>query len=240
MPSDPAIQHSFQSAEQLARESAAAITQLAATAIASRGVFRIALSGGSTPQRLYGELARAPIDWSRVELFWGDERNVPHDDPQSNYRMVRLALLEPAHVPSTSAMGVPTHLPSPSDAAWSYERTLRDRFHEAADGGWPRWDLVLLGLGDDSHTASLFPHTKALHETGRWFVANDVPQHQTTRLTLTYPAINSAAAVWFLVAGRSKRGALETVWQGRRSIDDYPAQGIDPTDGELHWWLAID
>jgi 6-phosphogluconolactonase len=171
-------------------------------------------------------------------LCWGDERNVAQDDPQSNYRMVKEALLDPANVPASSVCAVPVNLAKPQQAALDYEIKLREQFGEAADGSWPRWDLVLLGLGEDGHCASLFPHTSALQTKDRWFVDNWVPQLDTHRLTLTFPAINSARDVWFLVAGQGKQPALQTIWTGERDVQKHPAQGIQPTRGKLQWWLG--
>jgi 6-phosphogluconolactonase len=234
-----ALMHRFSGSQELAIQVAEAIAELIRHDIAQRGIFRIALSGGSTPRVVYSRLARdRGIAWDRVLLCWGDERNVLPEDSQSNFRMVKESLLDPAQVPATSYLPVPIHIEKPQQAALEYENSLRERFQGADEGGWPRWDLVLLGLGDDCHCASLFPNSAALHVKDRWFIDNWVPQLNDHRLTLTFPAINSAREVWFIVSGQGKQRALETVWSGPRDIHRYPAQGIQPTHGRLQWWLG--
>lgn len=225
--------------EQLLGDVLRAFLALAKQAIDDRGVCRVALSGGSTPRRLYEALAHSDLDWSRLRLFWGDERNVPQDDAQSNYRMVAETLLRPAGVPPQSVFPVPVDVAQPAAAAHRYEATLRQQFGQSptgpgdgapGDASLPHWDLVLLGLGDDVHTASLFPQTRALQVRDRWFVENWVEKFSTYRYTLTAPAINSGRQIWFLVSGQSKREALGKLLD--RSVEDphrYPAQLIRPT-----------
>jgi 6-phosphogluconolactonase len=183
---------------------AAHIRRSAERAIASRGRFRVALAGGSTPRALYPQLVTG-VDWTRTDVFLGDERVVPPDDAQSNYRMVRETLLDPAGVPAANIFRWRTEEPDLDGAALAYEQALRAR---AAP---PLLDLALLGLGPDGHTASLFPGTAALTVEDRLAVAVDVPAHGSRRLTLTYPALLDAAEVVFLVAGRDKRAALADV-----------------------------
>lgn len=205
---------------------------------AARGHFSVALSGGSTPRTLHTLLAAPPyrdqINWSRIEFFWGDERYVPPDDPESNYRMARETLLDHVPVQPTQIHLVPTQLGDPAATAVAYADDLRHVFRLGPDE-LPRFDLILLGMGPDGHTASLFPHTAALHARGRLVVANAVPQLQTYRITLTAEVINHAAAIVFLVVGDDKADALRAVLQGQRDIETYPSQLIAPTDGELHW-----
>ena len=182
---------------------AARIRALAAAAVVARGRFRVALAGGSTPRALYPKLVDG-IDWARADVFFGDERAVPPEDPQSNYRMARETLLAPARIPDANVHRWRGEAPDLDDAAREYEHDLR------AGGGGPL-DLALLGLGPDGHTASLFPGTAALAVEDRLAVAVDVPALGTRRLTLTYPAFLEAGAVFFLVTGRDKRAALADV-----------------------------
>lgn len=200
-------------------------------AIRQRGVCRVSLSGGSTPKRLYQRLATSGLDLTRVEWFWGDERNVQADHADSNFRMVREALLTPANVPAERIFPVPVNVADPADTARQYEQTLKARFGAdlAADGRFPRWDLVLLGLGDDVHTASLFPESPALSVRDAWFVENWVEKLAAYRYTLTVPAIRSAEEIWFLVTGASKREAFRRLQSEERDPRLYPAQAITPT-----------
>jgi 6-phosphogluconolactonase len=188
----------------LVETTAARIRDVAAGAIAARGRFRVALAGGSTPRALYPALADG-IDWTRAEVFFGDERAVPPDDAQSNYRMARETLLDRAAVPPTSVHRWRAEAADLDAAARDYESAL------SAVAGPPWLDLALLGLGPDGHTASLFPGTAALAERSRLAVAVDVPAVGGRRLTLTYPALLGARAVFFLVAGGGKAGALADV-----------------------------
>lgn len=214
--------------------------------IASRGRCSLALSGGSTPKRLYQIIVESSLDsldWSRVDLVWGDERNVPHDHVDSNYKMVREAWLD--RLDPTKAYHVPRIFPvqisvnAPERAAAEYELQLRRVLdpEQKLVNDFPSLDIVLLGLGDDAHTASLFPETEALEETKRLFVANYVPKFAAYRLTLTAPMINAAKNVAFLVCGLSKRPAMEVVLHGPRHPNEYPAQLIEPKHGRLLWFV---
>jgi 6-phosphogluconolactonase len=200
---------------------------------------RVVLAGGATPRRTYELLAgterRARVDWTRVEFFWSDERTVPPTHPESNYRMAAETLLCPLGIPATQVHRMQGEAADPDAAARSYELELAASFGVATGGAPPRFDFVFLGLGADGHTASLFPHTHALGERRRWVVANYVPQLQTTRLTLTYPVLNAARCVVFLVAGREKASALARVFDSSTSYEEVPAKGICPVEGELHW-----
>lgn len=210
-----------------------AFLRLAKETIAARGVFRVSLSGGSTPKRLYEELATSDLDFARVQWFWGDERNVPHDHADSNFRMVNTALLKPANIDSANVFPVPVDIDNPAAAAINYEATLRRQFAspEAVDeaGDFPAWDLVLLGLGDDAHTASLFPKTSALDVSDRWFVENWVEKFAAYRYTLTAPAINSGREIWFLISGSGKKEAVGRIMGDDRDFRLYPSQLIRPT-----------
>jgi 6-phosphogluconolactonase len=230
----------FDDAASLATAAAERFVATAQAAVAARHRFSVALSGGSTPRALYSLLAAPPyhdqIDWRRAWIFWGDERTVPPNDPQSNYRMAREALLFHVAVPATQVFRMLGELADPATAAALYEVNLRRAF-ALAPGELPRFDLVLLGLGPDGHTASLFPHTSALHVADRLAVANRVEQLSTTRITLTAPVLNNAAQVLFLVSGSDKAAPLAHVLQGPRQRDDVPAQLIAPTHGEVIWMV---
>ena len=207
--------------------------ELVSQTLAKQDTFSVSLSGGSTPKRIYEMLAENDLPWSQIHFFWGDERNVPHDHDDSNFKMVRKALLDPANVPSSSIHPVPVNIDNPASAAKAYEATLREHF---AGQAFPAWDLNLLGMGDDAHTASLFPGTKAIDETGRWFVENHVEKFDTFRYTLTSPAINSAKQKWFMVAGANKREAFSKVLSGDKDPSLYPSQLIaDPK-----WYMTAD
>jgi 6-phosphogluconolactonase len=191
------------------------------------------LAGGSTPKATYGILARdyaERIDWSRVHVFFGDERNVPPDHEDANYRMAREALLD--HVPIGGVHRMRGELP-PDEAAAAYEVELREFFGAEK---LPRFDLILLGIGGDGHTASLFPETPALEVHDRWVVANPVPKLDTTRITLTVPVINAARSVVFLAAGKDKAEALKEILEGDADPREYPAKLVQPLGGP-EWML---
>ncbi len=219
--------------ETLASVIAAAFTGLTERPAAP---FTVALAGGSTPKRLY-ELLAAPslrdrVAWQSLELFFGDERAVPPDHADSNYGMARRALLD--HVPVTAH-----RMAAERDDADGYARLLGERIGKRRDGV-PVLDLVLLGMGDDGHTASLFPGTRALAERTRWAVMNDVPQLGTRRMTLTYPILNAAERVWVLIAGAGKRERVaECLAAAGRDEHPppYPILGVRPSPGELIWYL---
>lgn len=222
--------------EAVAREAAARFARLAQQTVAERGQFAVALSGGSTPRELYALLSASPyheqVPWPGVHLFWGDERCVPPDDPQSNYRLVRETLLEHVPFPAANVHRIRAEL-SPDVATEAYARELRRFF--AADEGTPRFDLVLLGMGPDGHTASLFPGTAGLEETGRAVVANWVPQQGVWRITLTYPTLNAARRVIFLVTGAAKAEPLRDVLHPSPHRPALPVQRVRPTEGTLTW-----
>ncbi len=222
----------FDDAEALAAAVAADLCEL--TERHTRIPFTIALAGGSTPKRLYELLAADPyrerIRWKDIEFFFGDERSVPPHHPDSNYGMAKRALLD--HVPSLAHRMV-----AETGDARGYARLLSERIAERRDGV-PVLDLVLLGIGDDGHTASLFPGTAALDEHTRWVVMNDVPQHHTTRMTLTYPILNAAERVWVLIAGAGKAAMVaECLAAAARHETPRPILGVRPTAGELVWFL---
>ncbi len=213
-----------------------AFRDAAARAIAERGRCAVALSGGRTPNELYRSLARpqvgAPIDWSRVHLFWGDERSVPPADPQSNYGNA-MAALAAAPIPPQNVHRMRAEAMPPESGADEYERLLRSFF--VTDGEWPVFDLVLLGLGPDGHTASLFPGTPALDEHRRLAVAQWVPSQSTVRMTLTYPVLNAARQVCFLATGEEKAAIVGRLL--RNHDPSLPAAGIRPATGVLRFLL---
>lgn len=206
-------------------------------AVKTAGTFAVALSGGTTPRQLYERLARASyrdtFPWSRTHWFWGDERFVPHDHPDSNYGMTRDALLARAPVPSGNIHAVPTEGLTPEQAAARYEQMLHD-FYGAArlDPARPLFDVVLLGIGDDGHTASLFPGQPALDQTGRWAVAV-IGAKTEARITLTFPVLDSARDAVFLAVGENKRDVVRRARAGDRAL---PSARIRPL-GTLHWFI---
>ena len=217
------------------RDAADLILEVARQALIQRGEFRLALSGGNTPRPVYTELARADHDlpWSKFVITFGDERCVPPDDAQSNFRMGREALFTPANIPEASILRMRGEI-DPAVAAQEYEARL-DAL--AAERGEPvyRHDLILLGMGDDGHTASLFPETAALAETGRRVVANFVPKFNSWRLTCTVPLINQARHVCFLLNASKHADLIESVLQGDAQ---YPAARVQPASGKLTWILG--
>lgn len=220
--------------EALSRASAEQFIRVGNEATAERGVFAVALSGGSTPRRMYEKLAsnefQGRVDWKRAHFFWGDERAVPPDDPQSNYRMADEELLSRVPVPSSNVHRIPAEK-NPQVAASEYEQMLRDFWGNSM----PRFDLVLLGLGTNGHTASLFPYTSVLRETARWCAAVWVPELGASRITLTPPVLNHAANVSFVVAGHDKAAILREVLRGAFDPDRLPAQYIQPEGGNVVW-----
>jgi 6-phosphogluconolactonase len=223
----------FRDLEQLSRAASSLMAQRARAAAAEHGRFTVALAGGHTPKRTYELLAAPPlrdqIPWSQLHVFWGDERYVPPDDARSNQRMARETLLD--HVPVPSQQVHPIECTgTPADSADRYERCLREFLGPAL-----RFDLVLLGLGEDGHTASLFPHSPVLTERTRWVADLFVQGQGLHRVTMTAPLINRAHAVVFLVSGPNKASAVQAVLHGANDPDLLPAQLIRPSDGEPRW-----
>jgi len=201
-------------------------------AVAERNKFSISLSGGSTPKAIYRRLVDLSIDWQKVFFFFGDERCVLPDDPESNFRMANEAMLSPLNIGDEHIFRWRTELRDPEAVASDYAERI-ERFF----AGPPCFDLCLLGLGDDAHTASLFPQTAALNETERIAVANWVPKFEKYRLTLTATAINNSREILFIAAGAGKAGAVASVIEGERRPDDFPAQLIDPPMGKVRWLI---
>jgi 6-phosphogluconolactonase len=226
-------------AEALYRAGAAEFVRQAEAAIGTKGLFTVALCGGSTPKGLYGLLAtdptlRAQIPWDKTHVFWGDERHAPPTDAVSNFRMANEAMLLKVPIPPANVHRIKSENPDASQAAEDYEQTLRAFFH-GSEGQLPRFDLVFLGLGPEGHTASLFPGTKALHEGRRLVVSNWVGKLYTDRITMTAPVLNNAACVIFLVSGDEKALPLKAILEGRYEPEQLPAQLIQPKQGRLLW-----
>jgi len=244
MPSTRSIEV-FPSAANLFHAAAEEFIRVARAAIGAQGRFTVALSGGSTPKALYSLLAAnyADFAWSRIFLFFGDERHVPPTDPDSNYRMVNESLLTKIAIPAENVFRVPAENPDAAAAASDYEAQLR-RFFELSPGDqpgdrpgeFPRFDLILLGIGPDGHTASLFPDSPALDEQTRLVVANWVAKFNTHRITFTFPVLNRAAEVMFLASGADKADMLRQVLEGK-NIPPLPSQRVQPSDGKLLWML---
>jgi 6-phosphogluconolactonase len=220
-----------------ARRAAQYFVEMAGEAVAAQGRARIAISGGSTPKAAFQLLAdpnqpwRWRMPWDNLDLFWVDERTVPPDQADSNFRMTREALLDHVPLKPEQIHRMQGELP-PQDAADAYESDLRSSFR-LDNSDLPRFDLIALGMGPDGHTASLFPHTAALHEKARLVVANQVPQMDTWRITLTWPVINHASSVFFLIAGADKAAILNQVLTGPRDPETLPSQLIRPHSGIL-------
>ena len=213
------------------------IAQLMRQKTAQNERFSFVLSGGSTPEPLYRYLSSQDVaqqvDWSLIDFFWGDERSVPHTDAESNFRMARELLLSRLPINDTQVFSVPTQL-GPQEAATRYEKTLRDYFGRRP----PRFDFNLMGLGDDGHTASLFPDTGAVNITRQWVIAYEVPKLGKWRISMTVPLLNQSHEIAFLVAGEEKADAVASVLQGTRQPDHLPGQAIQAEgDGVVRWWL---
>lgn len=224
-------------------EAANRFVAIANDAIAERGRFMVALSGGSTPKMLFELLAtdewRGKVDWAKTHLFWGDERYVPKDHADSNYRMTREALISKIDIPEGNVHRVQTEGGTPDEVAHVYADTLRKVFG-IGEGEVPRFDLIHLGLGDDGHTASMFPGTQAMHETEKLVVAVWVEKFQSNRITTTPVVLNNAAEVQFLVAGGSKKDVVPQVIRGAYEPDRLPSQTVRPSNGTLRWLLDKD
>jgi 6-phosphogluconolactonase len=227
----------FDDADQLARAAAVAFSEQAQSFITRQGRFSVALSGGNTPRRVYELLAsdefKNQIAWKDVYIFFGDERPVPRNHPASNYGMAFAALLSKVPIPAANIHAI-TGDGDPNANARSYESELRSFFPDAK---WPRLDLVLLGLGEDGHTASLFPGTQALKENKAWVMANWVERLSEFRITLTAPVLNAATNVLFLVTGENKAASLVEIMRGPYQPECLPAQLIRPQDGSLVWMV---
>lgn len=224
--------------EAVAREGARRFVLHAAAAIQQRGRFAVALSGGSTPKRMYEVLAqehRDQVDWDLVHFFWGDERFVPSTNAASNYHMTEVALLNALELQNGNIHRVRTELEGAEAAAAAYEREIISFFSLA--GELPRFDLILLGLGTNGHTASLFPYSKSLHENSRLVVAEYIDEVKQSRITLTAPVINAARDILFLATGAEKASVVKEILFGPIDTERLPAQLIHPASSTATWLL---
>jgi len=234
-PTKPVV-YVYPDIDGMSRAAARALIDRAREAVESEGRCALVLSGGNTPRALYRLLATEfarRMPWGQVDLFWGDERYVPADDSRSNFHMAKETLLDHVPIPPANIHPMPTTHPNPDDAARAYDALLGQRF----PGPWPRFDVVLLGLAADGHIASLFPASPALQVTNRRVVAVQVPAEPPRRLTITLPAINHAAAVFFLVAGKGKAGSLHRALVGPCDPVTCPAVGVRPEAADVVWWV---
>jgi 6-phosphogluconolactonase len=210
-----------------------------AQAVKERKTFSVAMAGGSTPKKLYALLAepyyQQRVSWDKTHVFWGDERCVSPDHADSNFKMTWDALLSKVPLPEKNIFRMPGEMIPAVDGAKAYEQAMKVFFRW--DRPWPKFDLILLGLGEDGHTASLFPGTTALNQGTHWVVANHVDKLSADRLTLTFPVLNNARRVLFLCAGISKAPVIKDIFREDSPRDRYPAQRVNPTAGELIWLL---
>ena len=223
---------------ELASVAANEFQRLAKAAVEKKGSFNVALSGGSTPKAMFDLLAgdryKDTILWSKIHLFWGDERHVPSDDKDSNYRMTKEHLLSSIPIPPANVHRVETENADAQQVAAGYQQHLQQYFDLSATE-IPQFDLVFLGMGDDGHTASLFPGTDAVHDTENLVAAPLVEKFNTYRITITPKVINNSDCVIFLVKGKEKADALVRVIEGEKDVDRYPAQIVNPTHGSVLW-----
>ena len=227
----------FETPDALSVATAEFIIKLADEAIAAVGRFSIALSGGSTPENLFSLLASGAykdrMPWANIFVFWGDERYVPLNDPRNNAHMAKALLLDHVIIPAANIFPIPVNIELAPAAALAYEKTLKSFFGE----GLPQFDLILLGIGENAHTASLFPHTAVITERSEWVSAMYVDQVKMYRITMTAPLINDAHNVLFLACGQNKAEVLKTVMTSAYEPEKYPAQLISPVNGNLYWFL---
>ncbi|MCS7225909.1 MAG: 6-phosphogluconolactonase [Gloeomargarita sp. SKYB31] len=220
--------------EALSEQALMLVAERVHTAIAQQGRATVVLAGGSTPRRLYQRIAQQNWPWSQIHVFWGDERFVPPDHPDSNYRMARETWLDHVPIPATHLHPIPTVPLTPAAAAAAYEQELQ-AFFGLQPGEFPVFDVILLGMGEDGHTASLFPHTAALQVCDRAVTVGQ--KGDEPRITLTIPTLNLGRCVMFLVAGVNKAAAYAQVMSGQANGERYPAALIRPQNGEL-WWFV--
>jgi len=232
----------YPDADALAMAGAVEVARLARQSVAEHGIFTLALAGGSTPRKLYTLLGTDPtfrdFPWEHTHLFFGDERHVPPTHIDSNYLMVSSTLLASKLVPAAHVHRVRAELPDANMSALDYDVEVHSFFTEGIrSGGFPRFDAILLGMGPDGHTASLFPDSKALEEKERWVVANWVEKFKSARITFTFPVLNTARTILLLVAGADKADMLHSVLVANRNAEIYPVQRVRPMDGDKIWLL---
>jgi 6-phosphogluconolactonase len=223
----------------IAKRAAQEFVQAAASAVREKGIFKVALAGGSTPKALYNLLATDPslhsqVPWDKMHLFFGDERHVGPEHPDSNFRMARESMISKVPLKPDQVTRIKGEYPDAEQGALEYEKELRDNF-KLRDGEYPRFDLLLAGMGNEGHTLSLFPGTKALHANGRVVMRNWVGKLYTERITLTVPAASNAARIMFMVTGADKALALKAVLEGPYEPEQLPAQFLQPKNGKLLW-----
>jgi len=237
----PAIIETFPDAEAICQAAAALLAQQASQTIEAWGRFTLVLSGGSTPRRLYQILAAEPyrstIEWDKFRFFWGDERCVPKDHPDSNYGLAFRELLEPLKIAPEYVFPMPADQTDLDVGACDYQKDIGVGMEVWPFEPPPAFDLVFLGMGPDGHTASLFPHTQALANTVHWVLPNFVPRLNAHRLTMTPTLLNRAKTICFLVAGADKAESLREVLEGDRDTERLPSQLIQPESGNLLWFI---
>ncbi len=228
----------FKDLQELSKFAAGQFIAIGNKKINKNGRFAVALSGGSTPKTLYNLLLtdefKEKIDWERVFFFFSDERDVSPISEKSNFRMANESFLKPLNIPKSNVFRWHTEIINASEVAESYERSII-KFFNLAEGKFPNFDLIFLGLGDDGHTASLFPFTEALEENEKIVISNYVEKLDTNRLTFTFPTINNAENVVFLVSGKNKAAALKEILNGKENCEKFPAQCVKVPDGKLLW-----
>ena len=232
----------YADADALAKAAASTLVRLIKTAVTERGSATVALSGGSTPKKLYTLLATDPAcadaPWDRVDFFFGDERHVPPNNDDSNFLMVKKSLLSTGIISPDRVHRMRAELPQADDAAAEYEKEMRTFFNPARClDGFPRFDLILLGMGPDGHTASLFPDSPALAEEKRWVMANPVEKFKTDRITFTFPVLNAAREIHLLVAGKDKAEMIAQVLGAKLDHPSYPVERVMPVEGRKVWML---
>jgi len=232
----------FDRTEDLIINSAEKIVSIAQEAVQKRGQFTLSLSGGSTPKGVYSVLAASPlkekINWEKTHIFWGDERSVVRTHPDSNFRMAKESLLDATGIPPSNIHRVASE-EDPMLAAQQYEDDIRE-FFGIADGLFPEFDMILLGMGDDGHTASLFPDSEALTVQNRLVVDNFVKKLNTHRITFTFPLINHARNVLFIVSGSTKSKMVKQILENTNTLKTLPSQRVQPKPGSLFWFLDKD
>jgi 6-phosphogluconolactonase len=231
----------FNHCSEIASFAAKEVARIAAEAVSARGVFTIALAGGSTPKMLYALMAEHPtlrnsLPWDKMNVFFGDERHVGPGHADSNFQMATDSMLSKVPLRENQIHRIKGEYPDAAQAAAEYEEVLRQQFSLKA-GQFPRFDVLLLGMGNEGHTLSLFPGTRALHESQRIVVSNWVGKLFTDRITITAPAANTAANVFFMVTGSDKACALKAVLEGPHEPDQLPSQMIQPANGSLYWLI---
>ena len=227
----------------IAKRAAKEFVQTAVSAVREKNSFNVELAGGATPKALYNLLVNDPtlrsqVPWDKLHLFFGDERHVPPDHPDSNFRMATEALISKSPLKPEQVTRIKGEYPDADQAALEYERALREYF-KLKEGEYPRFDLLLVGMGNEGHTLSLFPGTKALHTDGRFVVRNWIGKLCTDRITLTAPAASNSALVLFMVTGGDKAPALKSVLEGPFEPDQLPAQSLQPENGKLLWLVDV-